>query len=218
VRNLPDVTLARIAEQAWVRWPAGNERVLEQILPLPGVILYFRRDPHWHRFGCQLPTFDVPIAAEYQPLQQVLTPYSFQAQKPPSLEWEPTELALVSDDRPRPTTAALYSLAQLTDWIEKVPTPRLNGIQAARCGDQALLFGDRLPLLPDGDRFWGSAVLMPLGYRPDPFLPASALREALAVSQDEVILWRQEGVETIDRRALAPLSRAGVRLAAQESA
>jgi hypothetical protein len=194
---------------------------LEQILPLPDAVLFIHRDPHWYRFGCQLPSFDLPESAEYQPLYQVLTHAPFQAQKTPSLRCEPTVLALVSDDRERPTSAALYRLVPLTHWIEHVPTPRLKGIQAARCGNQVLLLGDRLPLLAESERFWGSDVLMPLGYRPDPFLPERALRDALAASKDEVILWDQDGVERIDRRAFAPLSRAGVRLvaqAAQESA
>jgi hypothetical protein len=217
VRNLPDVTLARIGDRAWVRWQAGNERILEQVLSLPGVILFLHRDSHWCRFGCQLPAFDVPLPADYQPLHQVLIPDSFQTEKPPGLELKPTELALVRDDRPRPTTASLCSLPQLASWIEQVPTPRLNGIQAAHYGNQALLLGDRLPLLPDSERFWGSAILTPLGYRPDPFLPESALREALAISEDKLVLWRQDGVETVDSRAFAPLTRAGVRLAAQES-
>jgi len=217
VRNLPDVTLARIGNRAWVRWPAGNERVLEQVLSLPGVVLFSHRDSHWSRFGCKLPAFDVPVSADYQPLHQVLTPDSFQTEKPLEFALRPTELALVPDDRLRPTTAALYSLPQLASWIEQIPTPRLNGIQAAHCGNQALLLGDRLPLLPDSERFWGSAILTPLGYRPDPLLPEGALREALAISEDKLVLWRQEGVETVDRRAFAPLTRAGVRLAAQES-
>jgi hypothetical protein len=75
------------------------------------------------------------------------------------------------------------------------------------------LLGDRLPLLPDSKRFWGSAVLTPLGYRPDPSLPESALREALAISEDEMLLWGHDSVEIIGRRAFTLLTRAGVRLA-----
>jgi hypothetical protein len=217
VRNLPGLTLARIGDRAWIRWQAGNEHILEQVLSLPGVILFSHHDSHWRRFGCQLPAFDVPETADYQSLHQMLTPDSFQTEKPPDLELKPTKLALVPDDRPRPTTAALYSLPRLACWIEQVPTPRLNGIQAAHWGNQALLLGDRLPLLQDSERFWGSAVLTPLGYRPDPLLPEGALREALAISESKLVLWRQDGVETVDRRAFAALTRSGVRLAAQES-
>jgi hypothetical protein len=188
---------------------------LEQIFPLPEVVLFAHCDQRWYRFGCQLPTFDVPVSADYQPLPRVLTCYSFEAQKPLTPKCEPTSLTFVSDDRQRPTTAAMYRLSRLIHWIENVPTPRLKGIQAAHCGNEALLLGDRLPVLPESERFWGSAVLMPLGYRPDPFLPEGALCEALGLCENEIILWRHAGVETIDRRAFAPLTRAGVRLVAQ---
>jgi hypothetical protein len=215
LRNLPDVTLARVDDRAWVRWQVGNERVLQQILPLPDAVLFIYRDAHWYRFGHQLPAFDVPVSAEYQPLHQVLTPSSFQTQGPANLKCEPTMLVIVSDDRERPTTAALCALGPLIHWIERVPTARLKGIQAAHCENQVLLLGDRIPLLPESARFWGSEVLIPLGYRPDPFLPERALRDVLAASEDQVILWDRDGVERIDRRAFAPLSRAGVRLVAQ---
>jgi hypothetical protein len=167
-RSLAHVEVVRIGDRAWVRWEPGNELVLERILPLPGADFFVLHGPHWHRFGCHLPAFDVPASADYQPLHQVLTFRSFEAEAPPSSKCETAMLSFVSDDRVRLTTAALYSVAALAHWIEMVPTPRLAGIQAALCGDQTLLLGARLPILEGCERFWGNAVLTPLGYRPDP--------------------------------------------------
>jgi hypothetical protein len=215
VRALPHVEAARVDDRAWLRWQPGSELVLERILPLPGADFYVLRDQYWFRFGCHLPAFDVPSSVDYQPLHKILMLGSFGAETPARSKSEPATLSLVSDDRVRLTTAALYSVTSLAHWIEMVPTPRLAGIQAAICGDEALLLGTRLPILPGCERFWGNSLLIPLGYRPEPLLPESALREGLAVAENDLLLWNFGGVETISRSVFTPLSRSGIRLVAQ---
>ena len=44
--------------------------------------------------------------------------------------------------------------------------------------------------LPAGERFWGEEVFLPLGYRPDPELPESALRTALGAGEEELLIVR----------------------------
>ena len=93
---------------------------------------------------------------------------------------------------------------------------RLASLRAARCQDRVLLLGPRLPLLPRSERFWGDGLLVPLGYRPEPDLPQTALREALGSRAEEILVLRQDRVEGVPRAALQPLTRAGVRLACAE--
>jgi len=217
-RALSHVEVARIDDRAWVRWQPGNELVLERILPLPDARFYVLRDQYWYRFSYHLPAFDVPFAVDYQPLHRVLILRLFEAEAPPGSKCEPAVISLVSDDRVRPATGALFSMTSLVQWIDMMPTPRLAEIQAACCGDQALLLGSRLPILPGCERFWGTKMLMPLGYRPEPLLPESAIRQGLSVAENDLLLWNFEGVEIISRRVFTPLTRSGVRLAAQETA
>jgi hypothetical protein len=73
--------------------------------------------------------------------------------------------------------------------------------------------GIRLPALADGLRFWGSDVLIPLGYRAEPPLAERALRAAVGAGPDDVVVMDGDGPELIPRRAFRPLRRAGIRLA-----
>ena len=81
------------------------------------------------------------------------------------------------------------------------------------CVGDVVLLGDKLPLLPGATRYWGQSVFLPLGFRPEPNLPESALREALELSADEIALLDADGVEAIERSLFAKLKRAAVRLA-----
>src|SRR5438552_1272829 len=82
---------------------------------------------------------------------------------------------------------------------------------AACRGRRVLLLGERLPLLDGAERFWGETVLIPLGRRPEPELPESAVRAALGVGEEELLLFANVDVEIISRAALQSLSRARIR-------
>src|ERR1700733_12997959 len=74
VRAVPGVTVLRQSAATWVRWEAGDERVLRCVLPVPGVALYSFRDGHWYRLGGHVPAFEVVAEGDFQPLHQVLFP------------------------------------------------------------------------------------------------------------------------------------------------
>src|SRR5207302_880885 len=150
------------------------------------------------------------------PLHDVLTPAPVRPLPPPVPDLRPVPLALAADDRPRPTTAVAYDLATLGAWADTVPAARLAALRAAHCGGRVLVLGRRLPLLPAGERFWGERVLVPLGYRPEPALPEAAVRAALGLAEDELLLMRPGNAEVVPGSALRPLTRAGLRLAGRE--
>ena len=54
------------------------------------------------------------------------------------------------------------SLSELAQWADAATSARIAAIQAARAGNQVLLLGRELPLLPGGERLWGERVLAPL--------------------------------------------------------
>jgi hypothetical protein len=212
LRVEPGLRAALTEKHAWLRWEAGNERVIEVVMPIHESVLFRFHAGRWHRYGESLPAFDFPHDLDYQPLAHVLFPTAVQPISPPTQIRQPVRLGLARDDRPRSTTALLCPIDVLCKWSDSVPTARLESIVGLRMGDESLLLGDNLPLL-DGHRFWGREVLIPLGYAPEPALPESALREAAGLQEDEILLWRPEQVEAIDRTLLAPLTRAALRLA-----
>ena len=69
-----------------------------------------------------------------------------------------------------------------------------------------------LPALEEGVRFWGTELLLPLGFRAEPDLPHSAIRRAAGATSDELAVLDDEGIEIIPRAIFKPLSRAAVRL------
>jgi hypothetical protein len=132
-------------------------------------------------------------------------------------------LGLAREGRERPATALCCPLAELDRWAEGATARRLTTLEAAYCpapggAARVLLLGERLPPLAGGERFWGRAVLAPLGWRPEPALGEAALRAALGLKDEEIALLRPEGVEVVPRAAFRPLTRAGIRLALREGA
>jgi hypothetical protein len=217
VRDVPGVEVALAGKRAWVRWEAGDVRMVRAVLPINGAELFVVRAGQWYRYGQHLPAFDFPRNADYWPLSQVLTPAPFRTDLP-EFEPQPAALTLVADCRPRPATALCCEVEPLAAWADTVPAARLTELRAARCDERLLLLGTRLPALASSQRFWGTNVLTPLGYRADPDLPAEAIRAAIGIAGDELLLLDGTQVEVIATSAFRPLSRAQLRLALQEVA
>jgi hypothetical protein len=216
LRREPGIRVTPAGDHAWVRWEAGNEAVLRRLLPIPGVELYGRRDGHWYRPGAHLPSFDVPGEPEGRafPLARAVTPGPIQATRPdvgasPAV---PVRLGLEREVAPREATAIRCGLADLARWAEMAPTAQLAGLLSAWAADVVMILGRRLPTVA-GDRFWGDRLLSPLGFLPEPGLPEAALRRALGVAEEEIVVLELDGFETIPRGAFRPLTRAGIRLA-----
>lgn len=200
----------------WLWWTAGDDEVLQCVLPLPGVELFARREGRWYRSGRRLPTRDVPDDAGAQPLLAVLAPIPVQPERVEG-SVAPARLTVVRDDRPRPATALRCDRADLARWADAATSHQLGALQAARRGARVLVRGRPLPPLREGERFWGAAVLTLLGFRPEPLVPASVLCQALGLAEGDVALLTEAGAEVVPAGAFGPVTRAGVRLAARES-
>ncbi len=218
LRARPDVRIASQGEQTWAFWPAGEADVARCVLALGGARLFVRREGLWHAFGQHLPTFDVPDLEKTMPLANVLFPSPLSPEEVGERCWPALPLRLVRDDRPQPATALQCSRAELGRWADGATTYQFGALEAALCGECVLLRGTRLPPLPGAERLWGNAVLLPLGWRPEPALPEGALAAALGLAEGEVALLSYEGAEVVPAGAFGPVSRAGVRLALREVA
>jgi hypothetical protein len=147
------------------------------------------------------------------------------AVEPAGLPLSPVSLRLMRDPsgRLRPASGLLCPLAGLAAWAEDAPTERLAALKAAWTGGpggrsddpEVIVLGapGSLPELPDGVRFWGNDLLVPLGFRPEPELPEEALRRALGAGPDDLVVLHGEEPELIPREAFRPLNRAALRLA-----
>jgi hypothetical protein len=207
------VLARREGDAVWLTWEAGDDSILRCVLPIPGVELFALRDDHWYRPGHSLPSFDVPDLTDGQPLAQIVNPASLADIVAPTGTPLQVRFRLMADGVPRPTTALRCSLTELAKWADDATTRQLRAVRAALCEGNAVLLGEKLPLLPGATRFWGQSVFVPLGYRPDPNLPESSLREALGLPTDELAILSSDGIDVIDQSVFALLTRAGARLA-----
>ena len=217
VRAVPGVMVFAQSEPIWVRWEAGDERVLQRVLPIPGVALYAFRDGHWYRHGSHLPAFEVVTEGDFEPLHQVLFPASMQPLAPQAGPWPKLTLALRPDATAQPTTALICPQLELLAWTDTIPSCRLSTLQAAHNGENILILGPRLPLLATSQRLWGNTVLKPLGYCLEPDLPERAVRACLNVADEELVIFTERGADVLSLSDLRPLNRASLRLAVQEA-
>jgi hypothetical protein len=142
-----------------------------------------------------------------------LHPAPFQAEEPPTLLGRPVQLRLVRDDRPRSASALRCSLEALARWADTAPTREITALRGAHSTGQALLVGDPLPWLADGERYWGRRILAPLGWRPEPALPESAWSTVLGLAADDLAVLRADGFTLLGAAALQPLTRGAIRRA-----
>jgi MoxR-vWA-beta-propeller ternary system domain bpX2 len=212
LRGRADVRVLVRAGLVWAYWPPGDANVARLLLALAGAQLFCRRAGLWYRPGQCLPTFDVPGEDGAEPLAHVLFPAPVRPEVSTDRTWKPASLALVRDECPRPTTALRCSLADLAAWADNATSQQLARLEAA-LGDRAVLLrGERLPPLVGSERFWGRAVLVPLGHRPEPALAEGVLAAALELDAGEVAVLGAV-IERVPSSAFGPVTRVGARLA-----
>jgi hypothetical protein len=236
LRGRPEIRVTVAGERAWVCWPVDSDLMPEilarRILPLEGVEMFTERGGEWYRPGEHLPAFDVPFRAGAAgvALDRIVIPSKLSAQRPQGSLTDRLRVRLVHDERQeaRPATALRCSLRVLCAWAERATTSQLSCLQGAwrRASDgeeadaEALILGfpGRLPLLQESVRYWGTDLLVPLGFRVDPDLPEPAIRRVVGAGTGDLVVGDEDGFELIARVAFKPLTRASVRLAQNGSA
>ena len=202
-------------EVAWVRWPSGRAEFVRCLLPVSGVTFFSRRDGLWFPFGSRLPTNDAPPDGDGLPAAAILVPRRFEPILPEAVTRESVLLRVVRGGGTRPSSALVCTIGALLKWANAATTAELAAVRAARSDDRVILLGGLLPSIPAATRYWGDDILVPIGFRPEPDLPAVALREVAGAAADELLLLDESGAEVIPRTAFEPLTRAGIRLAAR---
>jgi hypothetical protein len=212
VRRETGIRVIRSGGRAWVEWDGARPAVAACLLAVPGVILYEPAVGRWHRLGSRLPDFDMPPAGPALPLDRMLVPASVTALPAPESPIEPVAVTLVRGGVAGPATAWRGPARALAAWADRAPTAELAAVRAAWREGVVLLVGP-VPPVPEGERFRGDDLLVPLGLRPEPDWPTAALRAAFGIGSDELAILTGRGVEAVPRAALQPATRAGLRLA-----
>jgi MoxR-vWA-beta-propeller ternary system domain bpX2 len=231
LRGRAEVRVLLVGDRAWVCWPADSDMLPEvlvaRILSLEGVELFTERGGLWYRLGEHLPAFDVPFreGADGVLLDRLLIPGKLSAQRPEGRFGDALRAGLVRDDREgfRPATAFQCSLQVLFVWAEQATSSQLGSLQGAlrKASDgkqedaDAFVVGAavELPLLPESVRYWGTDLLIPVGFRADPDLPDGAFRRVVGAGVGDLVVLDEDGFELITRDAFKPLCRAGIRIA-----
>ena len=231
LRGRAEVRVLLVGDRAWVCWPADSEMLPEvlvaRILSLEGVELFTERGGLWYRLGEHLPAFDVPFrdVADGVLLDRLLIPGKLSAQRPEGRVGDALRAGLVRDNREgfRPATAFQCSLQVLFVWAEQATSSQLGSLQGAlrmasdgeREDADAFVLGaaGELPLLSESVRYWGTDLLVPVGFRADPDLPDGAFRRVVGAGVGDLVVLDEDGFELIARDAFKPLCRAGIRLA-----
>lgn len=230
LRGRGDFRLLIKRQVAWLSWEPGSDDdahvLLRLILPLAGAALYVERGAHWYRLGEYLPSFDVPRGdlADWVPLERAIFPEPVEGARPLRDPEGPMPLRLVRDALflARLASGLRCSLSILRFWAERATSSQLAALCGAWIGPdsgaateaQVFLTGssESLPVLPEGVRFWGTDLLVPLGLRVEPNLPAAAIRRATGARHDELAVIDQDGIELIPRTVFGRLSRASIRM------
>jgi len=235
LRGRPEIRVSIAGGMAWVSWEPESELMqailVRRLMPLPSVELFTDRGGRWYRLGEHLPAFGVPIrdGSAGVPLDRIVLPTPMQAHRPEAVRMVSLGVRLVRAERSRaqPASALRCPLSALAAWAESATSAQIarllggwNGGSDRREGNpEVLVLGTpgAIPLLPDGVRFWGTDLLIPLGFRADPDLPAPALHRAIGAGASDLAVLDHDGFELIPRAIFKRLSRAGIRLARKGS-
>lgn len=213
VRHQPDVTVQLDGVGAWVRWPAGRLDVVRCLIPITGAVFYRRTGNDWYRFRSRLPASEGPPEADGIPVASVLFPDRIDPLPPPASKLPTVTLTIVRGGAIRPATALLASILELGTLIDTATTRELGAMQGAIDGDRVILLGRNLPPVRNAVRFWGDDLLVPLGFRVEPFLPDEIIRAVAGAGNDDRIVFHESGLEIVPRSAFQPLTRPMLRLA-----
>lgn len=147
--------------------------------------------------------------------------------------WEPVPTGIVRGGATREPHALVVALSELLDWANFAPQRRLSPLSFVADGAMGLVLGTQLPPVR-GTLLWrlpwgggAGGALIPCGYRLEPEVPASVLRDALARSDagderpllgaEDHVVFDEDGWTALPATAWVQLNRASLRQTLAES-
>jgi hypothetical protein len=207
-------------ERAWLRWNATEEAIVLRLMALSEARIYAKRDGLWYEHGHRLPDFDAPLDSNaFVSMHRAVVPVPIHPQPPAQTPLAPTSLRLVPSEEPHETSAVRCGIRALVRWSASVSSPRLERLSAVFAERTVLVLGRDVPDIPNSRRYWGSRVLIPLGFRAEPALAGPAILGALGVSGEDLLLLERKGYDVVPATAMVSrLTRAHLQLACRRAA
>jgi hypothetical protein len=209
------ITGCFVGDELWLRGDALDEpldRVLQRLAPLARYTV--ADDGDLVLLGNLLPQRKLPPEARWLPLSSLL-----HAERPtaalPAAPPARVAVTVVRSGGQRPASMLRVSLASWAAYADWAPATRLARLSFAATAGHALIAGDPLPPL-EGMRMWQSGgIVVPCGYSLLPAVDPPTLRRALALNEDDVALFNDDGTwELVPAAAFVPARRSAVRLTA----
>ncbi|MHC4841499.1 MAG: hypothetical protein ACYTDT_11215 [Planctomycetota bacterium] len=212
LRLSPEVEIIVETDRAWLHWSGSASSIIERLLPIDDVKLFYELDGNWFPLGSRLPV-NAPDLKPALSLSELIQPVvELPLQHHRSVQ-QPSEMSLVPSTEPQPVTASLCRLQSLKTYAENATTAQLRGLEVAQAQGLVLIRGSSIPLIDSAERYWGVSVLCPLGFKPSFGLPDDVLIRASGAGATDILLIRHKRTEVIPTAAFKQASLASIRLA-----
>lgn len=214
-RDREVITVSIEGERVWIKWNAGEVSVVDRLLPLNNVELFRNESGKWYKLGSKIPFPNVPTSTTFVSLSSVLFPDQIVWRSPDEITGSLKKIGLKQACSVQKTTALLCPFGTFVEWAENASSFEISRLSGVFCDDCVLVLGENVPPIPEGTRFYGESVLLPLGYQLDPELTDTEVRSLLDSSQDEIVLITADDAQLIAKSLINRLTRSAIRLAAQ---
>ncbi|WP_022821707.1 hypothetical protein [Hymenobacter norwichensis] len=216
VRTLPDVRVAEVSGQLWLRGVPATGELPQEIRSLPAKEVYSldAQDRLFPR-GQRTPTGRLPVLA-WQPIH-LFVPLELPTAALPAQGVASYRVRLVGSSVAAPGAALRTSLSQWQAYAETAPESRLRGLRFAVSAEQGVvLLGAPLPPI-QGQEYWQEqGVLLPAGFAFEAPLLVPLVAQQLNPASDALLVFAADGSwECIPLAQVVPATRSAVRLTAQ---
>ena len=216
LRGVPGLEVAASVAGVWIR---GDFRGQEMCLAsLPVVGLYEElAEGGLSAVGGGVPIDSLPDDLEWLPIQQAV-----QLRKTiggmPGQQTAGVQVRLHRSEQEAEAGLLECHLADLEEWVTNAPEIRYEGMEYALSEDgTGLVKGPMIPPIRGRRYVLTGSVAIPSGFRLEPDLPGSVIRELIGAGSGTTIVFDQAGcVSVIDAGCFVPVSRAGLRDAMRE--
>ncbi|MEM1294984.1 MAG: hypothetical protein AAGH89_06430 [Verrucomicrobiota bacterium] len=215
LRGVSQVEAALDTNTLWLRGTAETDELPSELVRLSAQVFRLRPPD-----GLALGDSEIPVARlpelNWQPLHEVTQP---KVTKPvlPGMISQSVRLKLVkSEEDDLEPNVLQVPLSSLVKWVGSAPELRFETLKfAAGYDGSALIWGTPIPSLPGNRFFEKDGVAVPLGQTWDPPIPAVVVAEAMLLAPGDLGVFRGEDWERVEASNFVPVSRAAVRLSAQ---
>jgi len=216
LRLLPDLEVAPLAAEVWLRGPSWNDTLALALQKISGLRRFtVRADGQLIAEGHRVPKGRL-MATQWRPLREwlaVALPPALGATRPN----EAASLRLVRSGLELPAHALLTDIVLWLAWAEEVSAVRLRPLRFAAARDgRVWIEGIPLPAIA-GQRFHlQEGVAVPCGFACEPALESRVLKRWLALREGDTAFAHADGTwEILREEQFVPALRSAVRLTAE---